>query len=247
MTISGKMKALREALGELGQDTRHLSDDELLNQALGRGSRSVPAWARKDADKRVAELRETCERTGEDVTGLSDLELLNQDLERANAEANRYQNAYSTLLQDQVKHDRAVYAAAGRQAREAVEARGGMYLEVIVRRSAVPLTSLIYRVSELPERPGPKVTEELKNAAQRVQWQLDGVVTREVLDEVARTDAGVKLVDAQSTEIKRLREFIAEQGKRLHAEHGPRKGGEGRCECPGCELIRSMDDMPAEG
>lgn len=242
-TTDERMKALREALGALGQDTRHLSDDELLAQALGRGPRTAPAWAAKDAAGRVAALREDYERAGDDVSDVSDLELLNRELGRANAESNRHSSAFMLLLQDQVKHDRSVYAAAMRQAREAVDARGGMYLEAIVRRSALPLTGLVHRVTELPERPGPKVVEELKAAAQRVKWQLDGVVTRSVLDEVARTDEGVKLVDAQAAEIQRLRESITAQGHRLHDEHAAAMGrASGRCECPGCELIRSMDD-----
>lgn len=239
------VKALREALIELGQDVRRFDDDEVLRLALGRGDAPVPAWADKTADERVTALREDYKRQGEDVTGLSDVELLNRALTQAQAESRRHENAYSSLLQDQARHDRAVYTAASRQAREAVDARGGMYLEAIVRRSALPLTGLIYRVSELPERPSPKVVEELKNAAQSVKWQLDGVVTRGVLDEVARTDEGVKLVDAQSAEIRRLREVVMAEGRRLHAGHGHRQTGS-YCECTGCELIRAMDDVAAE-
>lgn len=241
-TIAEKTEALRAALIGLGQDVSRLRDDEVLTLALGRGAAPVPAWARKDAADRLASLREDCERAGEDVSGMSDVELLNREVEQAHAEARRHHNAYSMLLQDQVKHDRSVYSSAHRLAREAVDARGGMYLEAVVRRSALPLTGLVHRVSELTERPGPKAVEELKAAAQRVKWQLDGVVTHSVLDEVARTDEGVKLVDAQAAEIRRLREFVTAQGRRLHEEHGPVRGGEGRCECPGCELIRSMDD-----
>lgn len=238
------VNALREALIELGQDVRRFDDDELLRLALGRGDAPVPDWADKTADERVKALREGYKRQGEDVTGLSDVELLNRALTQAQAESRRHENAYSSLLQDQVKHDRSVYSAASRQAKETVDARGGMHLEAIVRRSAQALTGLIYRVSELPERPGPKVVEELKNAAQSAKWQLDGVVTREVLDEVARTDEGVKLVDAQSAEIKRLREVISAEGRRLHAGHSHRQAGI-RCECTGCELIRAMDDTAA--
>lgn len=241
-TPAEKIEALREALIELGQDVSRFSDDELLTLALGRGAQPVPAWARKDTADRVASLRGEAERFGEDVTGLSDAELLNREVAQAQAEARRHHNAYSMLLQDQAAHDRSVYAAARRGAETRHEARAGLYLEVIVRRSAVPLTGLIYRISELSERPGPKVIEDLKYWAQHVQRQLDGVVTREVLSEVARTDEGVRLVDAQSAEIQRLRDVVMAQARRLHDEHGPRKGGEGRCECPGCEMIRDMDD-----
>lgn len=249
--ISEKIKALREAYVELGQDVSRFSDDALLSMALGTGPAPVPAWADKTAAERVEALREDYARMGEDISDLSDAELLNRELTRMQAESRRHENAYSTLLQDQVKYDRSVYASANRTAREAVDARGSLYLNAIIRRSAVPLTGLIYRISQLPERPGPKQVEELKGAARTVEWQLDGVVTAPVIREVAEHDEGVKLVEAQRAEITRLRKFITEQGQALHAAHGPRKGEEGRCECPGCELIRSMDDdretVPAEG
>lgn len=241
MSVTERIKNLRMALTGLGQDTRPWTDDGLVRQVLNDGPKALPQWANKTAADRIKGLREDAARFGEDVVNLSDTELLNKELSRLHAESRRHENAYSSLLQDQVKHDRSVYSAANRQAREAVDARGGMYLEAIVRRSAQALTGLIYRVSELPERPGPKVVEELKNAAQSVKWQLDGVVTRGVLDEVARTDEGVKLVDAQSAEIKRLREVISAEGRRLHAGHSHRQTGI-RCECTGCELIRAMDD-----
>ena len=240
--ISEKIEALRGALADLGQDVSRFSDDALLSMALGTGPAPVPAWADKTAAERVASLREDYERAGEDVSDLSDAELLNRELTRVQAESRRHENAYSSLLQDQVKHDRSIYAAASRQAREAVDARGGLYLAAILRRSALPITGLVYRISELPERPGPKVIEELKGAARNAQWRLDGVVTSQVVDEVARTDEGVKLVEAQAAETQRLRGVITAQAQRLHAEHGPVRGGEGRCECPGCEMLRVMDD-----
>lgn len=243
-TVTDKLAALRDAYVALGQDVGHLSDDELLGLALGKGARTVPAWARKDAAGRIAELREAYARDGEDVSGLSDAELLNREVEHGYAESRRHHNAYSLLLQDQVKHDRAVYTAASRQAREAVDARGGLYLAAILRRSALPVTGLVHRISQLPERPGPKAVAELQQAARTVQWQLDGVVTDQVIGEVAERDEGVKLVDAQAAEIRRLRDVVTAQARRLHAEHGGKgtRETEWRCECPGCELIRSMDD-----
>lgn len=199
------------------------------------------------AEDRIAALRDEYARQGEDVTSLSDTELLYRELDRSRAESRRHENAYSSLLQDQVKHDRAVYTAAQRGAVERQNARGGMYLEVIVRRSALPITGLIYRISQLPDRPSPKVVEELKAAARSAQWTLDGVVSSKVLGEIADQDPGVKLTEAQAAEIARLREFIAGLGRKLHAKHGGRGARESgwRCECSGCELIRAMDD-PAD-
>lgn len=242
-TVTEKIAALRAAYIALGQDVGHLSDDQLLRLALGRTT-PPPVWARKDAGDRIAELREAYARDGEDVSGLSDAELLNREVEHGYAESRRHENAYSSLLQDQSKHDRAVYTAASRQAREAVDARGGMYLAAVLRRSALPVTGLIYRISQLPERPGPKAVAELQQAARTVQWQLDGVVTDKMIGEVAVRDEGVKLVDAQAAEIRRLRDVLTAQAKTLHAEHGQRgtRENEWRCECPGCEMIRDMDD-----
>lgn len=195
------------------------------------------------ATDRIAALRDEYRRLGEDVTGLTDTELLYREVDRLAAESRRHENNASSLLQDQVKHDRAVYTAARREAAEQQLARGGLYLGAIVRRSATPITGLIYRISELSERPGPKVVEELKAAARTAQWTLDGVVTNRVLDEVAERDPEVKLTEAQAAEIQRLRAVIVEQGQHLHTDNGPRTGH--RCECTGCELIRAMDDVPA--
>lgn len=200
--------------------------------------------ASTNAADRVAALRDEYARLDEDVTGLSDAELLFRELDRSRAESRRHENNASSLLQDQVKHDRAVYAAARRESVENLNARGGLYLGAIVRRSATPITGLLYRISQLPDRPGPKVVEELRNAARTAQWALDGVVTNKVLGEVAERDPEVKLTEAQAAELQRLRDVIVKQGQRLHTDSGPRVGH--RCECAGCELIRAMDDMPAQ-
>ncbi|GAA3113522.1 hypothetical protein [Streptomyces echinatus] len=199
-----------------------------------------------NAADRVAALREEYARLGEPVDHLTDAELLNREVERTQKESRRHENAYSSLLQDQVKHDRSVYAAARREAADQQIARGGLYLGVIVRRAATPITGLLYRISQLPDRPAPKVVEELRSAARRAQWTLDGVVTDKVLDEVAERDPEVKLAEAQAAEIQRLRSVLVEQGQRLHRDHADLGSHLGRCECPGCELIRVMDGLRVE-
>lgn len=196
------------------------------------------------AAERVAALRNEYARSGESVDHLTDLDLLNQQLERTQAESRRHENAYSSLLQDRVKHDRSVYAAAHRKQEATQIARSGLYLSALIRRSALPITGLIYRISQLPDRPGPKLVEELRAAARAAQWQLDGVVTDKVIGEIAERDPDVKLTEAQAAEIGRLREVVMAEGRRLHAGHGHRQTGP-RCECTGCELIRAMD-APAE-
>lgn len=188
---------------------------------------------------RIAALRDEYKRLGEDVTSLTDTELLYREVDRLAAESRRHENNASTLLQDQVKHDRAVYAAARRTAAEWQSALAGLYLNAAVRKAASPVTGLIYRISQLPDRPGPKVVEELKSAARQAEWMLDGVVRDKALSEIGERDPDVKLANAQAAEIQRLRAVIVEQGQHLHTDNGPRVGH--RCECPGCELIRAMD------
>lgn len=239
--------ALREALIELGQDVRRFDDAELLRLTLGRGDAPVPAWADKSADERVTALREGYKRQGEDVTGLSDAELLNRALTQSLAESRRHENALSSLLQDQVKHDRAVYAAARHSARGDAVARAGLYLEAILRQSARPINEVVHRASELPtdgKAPLQQV-RDLKAAADNAKWLLSGMVgDRQSLADAAK-DPGVQLVEKLNGEIRRLREVVMAEGRRLHAGHGYRQTGP-RCECTGCELIRAMDDAPAE-
>jgi hypothetical protein len=241
------VKALREALIELGQDVRRFDDAGLLSLALGRGDAPVSDWANKTAEERVAALREDYKRQGEDVTGLSDAELLNRALTQSLAESRRHENACTSLLQDQVKHDRSVCAAARRSAQGDVTARAGLYLQVILRHSARPINEVVHRASELPVDGKAPVQQvrDLKAAADQAKRLLAGMVgDRQSLEDAAK-NPGVQLVEKLNAEIRRLREVVLAEGRRLHAGHGHRQVGP-RCECTGCELIRAMDDVPAE-
>lgn len=205
----------------------------------------------KTAAERVAALRDECARFGEDVTGLSDTELLFRHLDTAWAESRRHENNYSNLLQDQVKSERATRTAARRTAFEDRRAWAGIYLHSLVSQSARDINGLIHRAAELPDGRVPvELTRELKVAAERAKWQMSGLIGgREgQLDDVRRQNQEIQLVEKQRDEIWRLRDFITEQGQRLHGEHGRKGSRENgwRCECPGCELIRAMDDVPAE-
>lgn len=199
------------------------------------------------AAERVAAIRDEAARSGEDVTSLSDTELLLRQVDRAWAESRRHENNYSSLLQDQVKHDRSVYTAARRSAQGDVTARVGLYLQAILRQSARPINEVVHRASELPtdgKAPAQQV-RGLKEAADRAKWLLSGMVgDRQSLADAAK-DPGVQLVEKLNSEIKRLREVVMAEGRRLHAGHGHRQTGS-LCECTGCELIRAMDDVPAE-
>lgn len=203
-------------------------------------------------EQRIADLRAEAVRLNEDVTALSDIELLLQELDRSNAESRQHQNSYSNLLQDQTKRDRSTRAAARRAAVEERTAWAGMYLQHMIMRSARTINELIHRAADLPDGRVPvELTRDLKEAAARAKWTMSGLVGhREIQVEKTRSQSDeIRLVEKQRDEIWRLREFITAQGRRLHAEHGHPSGREvgWRCECPGCGLIRSMDDVQAEG
>jgi hypothetical protein len=201
------------------------------------------------ADERIAVIRDEYARLGEDVTSLSDTELLLRQLDRAWVESRRHENNYSNLLQDQVKRDRSVYAAARREAAEDRRAWASMYLGHLIRDSASVINAVIHRAAELPEGRVPlEQARELKSAAERAKWMMSGLVghRQSQFDDARRQNPQISLVEKQRAEILRLREFITATGQQLHAASGGRTPGQGRCECHGCELIRAMDDVPAE-
>ncbi|GAA3268081.1 hypothetical protein [Streptomyces lavendulae] len=196
-------------------------------------------------------LREEYARLGEDVTGLGDVELLLRELGRTRQESRRHENNYTSLLQDQPKRDRAVRAAAHRVAAEDRRAWAGMYLGHLVSRSAGSINEVIHRAAELPDGRVPvELTRALKEAANRAKWQMSGLVGHGTaqLDEARAQNPSIALVEQQREEILRLRAFVTMLGQELHTEHGgkgTRDNGR-RCECSGCELIRSMDEPQAE-
>jgi len=203
------------------------------------------------AAERVAALREEHARLGDNVTGLSDVEVLLNEVDRSWKESRRHENNYSNLLQDRAKSERATRTAARRTAVEDRRAWAGIYLNSLVSQSAREINALIHRAAELPDGRVPvELTRELKAAADQAGHLPLGAFGggESQLADVRRQNQEIQLVEKQRDEIWRLREFVAEQGQRLHAEHGQKGSGENgwRCECPGCELIRAMDDVPAE-
>ncbi|WP_159042063.1 hypothetical protein [Streptomyces ambofaciens] len=199
------------------------------------------------ASERAASLRDEYARLGENVNHLSDIDLLNREVERWANESRRHENAYNSLLQDQVKHDQSVYAAARRAAAEDRIAWAGMYLGHLVAQSAHSINAVIHRAAELPDGRVPvEQARELKSAAERAKWAMSGLVGHRQgqLEEARRQNPEISLVEKQREEILRLRGFITDLGQSFHAERGVT--GRGRCECSGCELIRAMDDVPAE-
>ncbi|MFE9850255.1 hypothetical protein ACFYPN_15795 [Streptomyces sp. NPDC005576] len=200
----------------------------------------------KTANQRVTDLRDEYARLGEDVTALPDTDLLSRELGRVHTEKRTIENAHSNLVADRAKWERSVRAAARRAVADDRIALGGMYLQQLVTRSAGRINEVLHQAAELPDgRASAEQTRALKEAAVRAKWLMSGLVGhgQGQFDEARQQNQAISLTEKQREEILRLRNLITTEGQRLHAESGGR-GNRERCECAGCELIRSMDDVP---
>lgn len=236
-----KIKALRKALADLGQDTRQWTDSDLVVRVLSASASRLPAWADRPWKDRIDTLRAEHVREGTDVTGLSDRELLGLELNRAWAEAQRHANAYSSLLQDRAQHDRAVRTSARQSAVADITAQAGQYLQAIIRRNASHLDGVVHRAENLPEdgRATPTQIKELREAALRSRWMLSGLASGSALADAGK-DEQVQALEAVKAELRRVLSAVQLAGQHLHVEHGRTTGR--ICECSGCELIRSVYD-----
>jgi hypothetical protein len=241
MSIDQKIKNLRAALADLGQDTRQWTDEDLVSRILSGGPSRLPAWADRSADGRVESLRAEYAREGLDVTGLSDTAVLGIELNRAWAEARRHENAYTSLLQTQVQEHRAVRTASHRAAVQDVTAQAGLYLQAILRQQAQPIDGVIYRAEQIPEdgRMPVQAARELRSAALQARWLLSGLSSTSALAEAGK-DEDVQALEALKAELRRMQEAVMSAGRALHATYGQTAGR--LCECPGCELIREVHD-----
>ena len=159
------------------------------------------------------------------------IEALRADISAIAADRQDISNRYENLLQEQVVHDREVYAAARANAQRD---RGGW--EATVRRAfhrqyLEPLNVLAYQASILPERPKKADLDPLRNAAPECLRML-----RE-----PPQDADTRLATQMNAEIQRLRGLVVAAGRQLHSAAG--LGEVMSCRCAGCELIRDMDDV----
>lgn len=240
-----RIKALRDALADLGQDTRQWTDEDLLSRVLSGGPSRLPAWADRPWADRLDTLRAELTREGQDVSGLSDGELLGLELNRAWAEARRHENAYASLLQHRVRDERAVRTAARQAAVADITAQAGLYIQVIIRQNASHLEGVIYRAENLPEdgRATPTAVKELREAALRSRWMLRGLASDSAIAQAGQ-DEDVQHLEALKAEIRRMTRAVKAAGRRLHDETSVPHAGV--CECLGCELIRSVHDTEGE-
>lgn len=241
MSIDQKIKNLRAALADLGQDTRQWTDEDLVSRVLSGGPSRLPAWADRSADGRAESLRAEYAREGLDVTGLSDTAVLGIELNRAWAEARRHENAYASLLQTQVQEHRAVRTAAHRAAVQDITAQAGLYLRVILQRHAQPIDGVIHRAEQIPVdgRMPVQAARELRSAALKARWLLRGLSSEDAIEEAER-DEDVQALKRLRAELAHMQAAVQSAGEALHAAYGPTAGD--LCVCPGCELIREVHD-----
>lgn len=151
-----------------------------------------------------------------------------RDLYRAMSQhATDVNTRYSRLLQQQVQRERDVYAAAKRAAWDQALFNTELYVKSAVTRE---LYRLAYTLTHLENADRPTKGDVL-----RIE-----LAARDLKNKV--TDFKVEEPGRPLAEVRRLREALYAQGRRLHAEYGPQgpHGGE-RCGCPGCELTRAAE------
>ncbi|KND38323.1 hypothetical protein IQ63_08175 [Streptomyces acidiscabies] len=124
-------------------------------------------WNTPAAD-RVASLREQATRYEEPIADLPDLDLLNHAYESVLREQIDTRDRYMSLLTSLRKHDDAVRAAST----SAFKDRADHYAQYAVRQHMRPFDELLYRVGQLPDRPGSQQMAGLRSSAERVAFQL---------------------------------------------------------------------------
>lgn len=163
---------------------------------------------------------------------------IEHELRDVQSELVHVRDLYRRLLAEQVRHDRDVYTAARRAAQDDRRAWSDHHFQHIIERSLIPVSGLIYRVQQLPERPGKAQVAELKAAAVDADWTLRSF--RKATE--AAPDFGARV----RAEVTRLRGYIRRAGGELHRAAGDRERDGDRCCCAGCELVRGMDDTREE-
>jgi hypothetical protein len=190
----------------------------------------------KTAAGRVADMRKCYANSPEPVDHLSDLELVFRELDAAITGERSLQVRYDRMLQEQNRHERDVRTAARRAAQDDRLAYANAYMGELLRRARQPIRALSYRAGQIGPRVGKDQLDELhRNAAE----------VADLLKEPVKSDE-LSAADRWRNETWRLRDFIKDTGRALHAELST---GTVPCHCRGCELIHGMDDveMPADG
>jgi hypothetical protein len=140
-------------------------------------------------------------------------------------EASKARTEASRLLQQQVRHDRDVYAAAKRDAWDEVLRNANLHVK---SQAARELRHLVFNLTRLPEKPRPVDIEFIRTAARDVTTVLNGI--------------DVEAPGTELAELHRLRNALTAAGQQLHKVLVPDETG--HCRCRGCELIRQVYAAP---
>jgi hypothetical protein len=171
------------------------------------------------------------------AAGMPDEEL-RECLARALREKRDEHDKYMRLLIGQTRHDERVWSAARRSAifdaGTVFELAGRQRLDAVTHSAS----ALAHRAQNLGERPKKQTLADLVTNAERLTWELK--ISRELAETAAMT-----AIRDRDGEIDRLRTFVKEFGKALHAGLGA--DGPSSCECAGCRLIIDMDLTPMFG
>ncbi|MCU1615022.1 MAG: hypothetical protein JWO98_2562 [Frankiales bacterium] len=168
---------------------------------------------------------------------LTDIEVVLAEYDKARQEASLLGHENTALIVAQERRDREARAAARRSVEDDRAAWSQRVLDKYVREALLPITGLIYRIEQLPDRLSPKAMAAFKAAT--------GDTARTVADARRRLDADeeLALVGKQRAEILRLREYVTVAGRTLHKQLTTFSA---TCGCFGCDLIRGMDDLAAD-
>lgn len=155
-----------------------------------------------------------------------EVERLREELEGLNGELTRLNDRYMRLLKERTSWERTVRTAARNEAWRQVQFKHELY---VFPKVTEPFSLLCGKIRALPDRASADQIERLKWAAQDVYERL-------------RKAAEDPEITGQLAEVGRLREAVQVQARKLHEQFSD--SSQGPCMCPGCELVRSIDDVP---
>lgn len=157
----------------------------------------------------------------------------------AEAEVTRLRDQLQRMTNDQRDHAKRTEAAAARSAHDHMVTWAGLYyLKPALAQLTFPLEEALGRAANLDPAWGRTKDararlETLKvtaGQAQRRWWEIqDGAEP-------------AWRADPREAEAERLRKVITGHAEALHLRYAPPSGGFTACGCPGCTLIRSMDE-----
>lgn len=192
------------------------------------------------ADARIESIRAWHTDHGKDVSGLSDVDLLVRELDEANAEVNKLNRRDEDHRAGDTARARAIRTSARRRHEDQINRWDTFVFEALSRLSGESVRAALYRAANLTELTSGDDVAETREAASKALrlWERE---TRDLSGGAGRY-AHVNVARQQLREIARLRKLITDHAGSISG-HVRARGTLQICECGGCELIRTMDDV----